>query len=313
MQYNDDFVILVNGLVAQLGADDYLLREAAKRQLIGLGEPVIPLLAEALGPPHRLIRQEIIAVLGALKHPSVVHPLLQFSRGATWRDQFAAMRVFREMGDIAVDVLSIILLGDNDPAVRADAAFVLGELSPPAGFEPLTRALRDVFSFVRLAAITALKKYTYLKEVEPLLIALRDSNLAVQIEGALMLARHGDVRAGAILMRALEENQVAEERRAEVLEALAHIDDPRVFEVLVDAIHGGLLENGVVVMMIRALAQMNDSRLLPILLGLAEDHENAMTVRLAARAILRDVGYMADDLQNHHRDDENEAPLAGKP
>ncbi|MGH7185374.1 MAG: HEAT repeat domain-containing protein [Pseudomonadota bacterium] len=96
----------------------------------------------------------------------------------------------------------IAALGDEDWAVREDAAVALGGLRDKRAVEPLIAVLRDSDRAVREASVAAL---TAIGEpaVEPLGACLRDQNLTVQESAAAILASIGDARVADELIAAL--------------------------------------------------------------------------------------------------------------
>ena len=127
---------------------------ATMNQDEGINGPI-----EALGHSDRVFRQFAAVVLGKIKDPRAVEPL-------------------------------ITALQDADSGVRGKAAVALGKIGDPRAVEPLITALKDADNSVRTKAAEALVKIGT-PAVDPLIGTLRDPDGGVW-EGALeVLVRIG--------------------------------------------------------------------------------------------------------------------------
>ena len=81
-------------------------------------------------------------------------------------------------------------LKNKNPAVRTNAALLLGEIKEPRAVEPLLIALKDEDPDVRKEASLALRMIGSLA-VEPLIAALKNKNVSVQDEAVSVLVKIG--------------------------------------------------------------------------------------------------------------------------
>jgi len=119
-------------------------------------------------------------------------------------------------------------------AVRQAAAESLGELGDTRAVEPLIVALEDSDSLVRHRAAEALGKLGDKRAVEPLIIALQGKNVEVRCAAARALGEIWDARAVDPLIAVLQDEDV-EVRRA-ATRALGEIEDAQVAEPLIAAL-----------------------------------------------------------------------------
>ena len=114
------------------------------------------------------VRMNAAWALGAIGDPRAVEPLIK-----ALEDEHLRVRGTAASALIRIDpgwwensaVKSVIAevfsaLKDEDPTVRSNAAWVLGEIQDPKAVEPLIEALKDENSWVRQSAAGALEKIT---------------------------------------------------------------------------------------------------------------------------------------------------------
>ena len=86
--------------------------------------------------------REVVDVLGRLKDPAAVPPLLRCLEHSDWTTRHFAARALGEIADpAAVPALAKALLNDRYDRVRLSSAVALGMLRDPAAREPLLRAV----------------------------------------------------------------------------------------------------------------------------------------------------------------------------
>lgn len=135
-------------------------RAAALQNVWDLGEAALPALLDALNTPY-------VAYL---------------------------TRAFSFLGEPAIAPL-IEKLGHDDAQARANAAYILGKMSPEAAFQPLLRRLDDASELVRKEAVNALAFYRDKRMVPKLLPLLEDQSADVRSAVAVTLGLQGDIRA----------------------------------------------------------------------------------------------------------------------
>jgi HEAT repeat protein len=199
----------IEALVAELKSDRSDVREKARKALVAVGAQAVPALV-------RLLRDK--DVVGS------------FREGAEGEGAWDAVNALTEIGAPAVLGLSGAL-GDNEAAVRAQAATALGNIGPAAAatVPSLVRALRDRDDWVRLSAANALGKMgpEARKAVPDLTTALVDSESHVRAWIALALGEIGPEAESAVpaLKKALRDPD--EQVRAAAATAIERITQAR--------------------------------------------------------------------------------------
>jgi HEAT repeat protein len=130
-------------------------------------------------------------------------------------------------------------LKDEYPGIRKGAASSLGKISDPEGFEPLTRAISDPDLDVRIAAALALGAQKDPRAIPFLTNLFYDSNPQVRNGAADALALIG-IPAFEPLTAAL--NDAKPHARLAAIRALAKIQDPRVIPPLVSKLEDAFPE-----------------------------------------------------------------------
>jgi len=135
-------------LIADLRGPDADKSGRARLQLIILGEPVVPALAEMLrsgAPAERIAAANTLWGMGA-RARSAARDLAVALADADPTLRVAAAMALQNMGAAAVDAVPALAkaLGDREPGVRQAAVKALGAIGPKAraALPTLTRALR---------------------------------------------------------------------------------------------------------------------------------------------------------------------------
>jgi HEAT repeat protein len=209
-----------------------------------------------------------------------------FAITATAREAVQALKkdpeMARRLGRRAVEPL-IDRLGDDDAAVRENAAWVLGQVGDARAVEPLAKALTDPVAKVRWRAATSLGAIRDGAAVEPLIRALSDEDLGARTAAAQALAELGDRTAVLPLLTVLRSTAAAQTRAAAVL-ALQGLGDPAAVEALLEALadaHDDVSRAAAL-----ALGRLRDGRAVEPLVGLVADRARSELLRYdAARAL----------------------------
>lgn len=128
-------------------------------------------------------------------------------------------------------------LDDPSPVVRRNAAWAIGEVRGSSSIErdhallPLIRLLTDVHPTVRRAAAFGLSELKMKDGVEPLIVALSDTDAAVRGTIVFALGEIRDRRATTALSQTVVGDSDPEVRRAAAW-ALGEIRDPRAVDAL---------------------------------------------------------------------------------
>ncbi len=156
--------LFANNAVAQKGkpAQDSKATEEKER---------VEVLIEQLRHKDAKMRMEAAEVLGQLKDPRAVKPLIVALKDT---DIAVQEKVLKALVNIKAVELLISLLNDKSSEVRGGAAWALGEIKDPRAVEPLITALKDSDAEVRRGAAWALADIEDPRAVEPLIAALKD-------------------------------------------------------------------------------------------------------------------------------------------
>jgi HEAT repeat protein len=127
-----------------------------------------------------------------------------------------AYPAFRELEKVSQnDQLLLQLLSDKDPAVRSNAARVLGLDASPSAIQGLTQALKDPEQTVRRSAVCALGDIKDDRAVDPLIMALQDKWWFVRSEAALGLGKIRNTKSAEPLFAAMKDTDSTVQLSAE--------------------------------------------------------------------------------------------------
>jgi len=192
----------IQGLIKTLGSQkDKKLRDDASAALVELGQKgPINDLAKALDHKDPNLRVKVVLILAETKQPWVI-PALNTA------------------------------LHDDDPEVRANAAYGLGNFqSNQTVVDPLVTCLVDKDMRVRRAGISTLAALQAREAVQPLCALLKSSDLEMRQEAASALRTMADPQAVKPLIGALsDQDRIVRQYSAE---ALGNIGDPEAYDAL---------------------------------------------------------------------------------
>jgi HEAT repeat protein len=164
-------------LAARLGDRDGALGAAAVRRLGELSDAESEtLLLETLRDPRPEVRLIAVQALVWRNPDRPARPIVEALRGGPLGSKPYEPPDLREILRLGIYGLRELEptrrcvegLADNDPAVRAMSAYVLGALGDPEAVAPLLEALGDPVSAVREAAVKSLGRLGDPRALEPL-------------------------------------------------------------------------------------------------------------------------------------------------
>lgn len=211
----------------------------------GAVEPLIRVMRNTR-EEDRDVRMAAGRALGRIRDPRALEPLLEsLSAPESWLPARIA-EVVLEFGDAAFEPLLARLGRHDDPAGRAWAAEILGDLRNPKAVPALITCLNDLSDQVRARAASALGKLQDRRAVPELIrIMLSDPVPYVRIQ---------------------------------VVRALGALGDPRALHHLIDALKDG--EWWVRIRVVEALEQLGEGAVEPLYLAL-EDPDTEVRARAA--------------------------------
>jgi len=292
----------IDPIVERLGDRDSRVVAAAVEALTGFGKRATPFLLNRLRHSRsRQMRTNTLAVLGKIKDPAAVLPLIEYLSDSFFRVRRAAADALVEHGEPAIrDVAELLALPkvaigpvlrcaeeETNKRMRLRAIRSLGELKNAKTIEALKELSGDPDETIARAAEEALLKVqgatcaryyaAYVlgrirspRGVKPLLAVLGDPAPIVRYGAVRALGRIGSKNVAGPLALVLVSDGDAEVR-AEAAKALAHveIEDP----VFVSMLLTGLKDPSplVRVPVARLLGRLEDPRVVEPLLEALED------------------------------------------
>ena len=124
----------IGPLIAALGDETFKVREQAAEALTEIGSPVVEPLIKLLKTPTMHPKMFVAKILGDLKDPRAVEPLIQTlllaaADRTSWNFRLEAVRALGKIKDPRAAEPLEIMLGDRVPAVREMAEWSLHEIS----------------------------------------------------------------------------------------------------------------------------------------------------------------------------------------
>lgn len=279
-----------------------------------------PLLINALGAAHPLIRGRVAEIFATTKDKSAIPGLLDALMGEYFTVRSRAALALGNIGDPRVIPNLMPLLKDPETEVRSAACIALGKFNDPSTFDEITDVLLDdVMIEVRQSAALALGNtkhpaaIPFLMEalhdsfwwfereqaakdllaaiekmgvgvVEPLIEALGDKEGTVRKFAAMMLGNLGDIRAMDELGMTLYD--LHHEVSKAAAEALVKFGAKSV-DILLEALNHP--EAGIRECAISALGNIQDARVAPVLIKMLIDPERIVQVQA-----MRSLGQLGD-------------------
>ncbi len=254
-----------------------------------MGDPVSEHIA-ALKDEDWAIREEAATLLGGLKDPRAVPPLVSTLKDRDRSVREAAIAALTSLGEPAVMALGACL-ADPELSVQEAASSVLASIADGRVRDPLIRALRTHDWIVRMHAVKALGRLQDPQSVPALIPLLQDKVKAVREEVSSALAAIGEASIPALLqalahqewlvrLHAVESlgktrSQKAVEPllsvifndgdsavREDAVRALGDIGHPQAVEFLFTA----MKEPGLRTLAVEALGRIGDRRAVPVLM-----------------------------------------------
>jgi len=195
----------IKPLVAALGDGNGQVRQSAGAALVAHGEAAVQAVAVALDAPGDVVRWQAAWVLGHVEAPGVVELLLgALERGDPMVRLESAVGLARiGTGSDALAGGLARLLTNRDPAVREDAAWVLGKLGSPRAAAPLVATLSDPEA--GWMAATALGVLGAPSAATPLAGALESTSARTRRAAAWAMNRLRATGSIPVLRRALDD------------------------------------------------------------------------------------------------------------
>ncbi|SLM46955.1 conserved protein of unknown function [Nitrospira japonica] len=262
--------------IAALKDEDWAIREEAAAMLGTLRDPraVAPLVL-MLQDSDRAVREAAIGSLTAIGAPSVPALGLCLS-DSHLAVQEAASAVLACIADERVLAQLLAALGNKDWIVRMHAAKALGRIKNSEAVEPLIPLLQDKVKAVReetTAALVAIGDAA----IPSLLTALADADWLVRLHAVEALGKMKSSAAVEPLLSALFNDRDAAVRE-DIVRALGQIGDGRAVEFLMLA----MKEPGLRLLAVEALGQIGDQRAVPVLIKVLEGSDQPPDSRVIA-------------------------------
>lgn len=297
-----------------------------------MDDPVAEQIA-ALRDEDWAIREEAALLLGKLKDPRAVSPLVAILRDSDRSVREAAVGALTSIGPPSVTALGSCLSGP-DVSVQEAASAVLASIADGTVLDELLQTLHSQNWIVRMHATKALGRIKDPGSISFLIPLLQDKVKAVREEASSTLAAIGDsaipalleslthqdwlVRLHAVealgktkssdavtpLLRALF-NDADSAVREDAVRALGYIGDPQAVEFLLTVMDK---EPGLRTLAVEALGQIKDRRAVPALIDVVRGTHPPATTRTVAgcgdqwseevltqAAAVRALGLIGDD------------------
>jgi ParB family chromosome partitioning protein len=225
------------GLIRQApvakGPDDYqrvrrdsIARLAALAPQPAIGqEAVLPVLRQALGDPHHLVRQAALNALTELHPREPLEPLalaLKVDSADLGRNAFDRLLALAATGDTRAAELARGAVDAANAETRRHALEQLPRLYPAGSLEPWLLALNSRYDDLRLTVVDRLLDANDPRIATALSRALESEHDELRLRAAVGLAQRGELLALDVLAAALRAEPRTANRALEALVALAH-------------------------------------------------------------------------------------------
>ena len=225
------------GLIRQApvakGPDDYqrvrrdsIARLAALAPQPAIGrEAVLPVLRQALGDPHHLVRQAALNALAELHPLEPLEPLalaLNVDSADLGRNAFDRLLALAATGNARAAELARGAVDAANAETRRHALEQLPRLYPAGSLEPWLLALNSRYDDLRLTVVDRLLDANDPRVAAALSRALESEHDELRLRAAVGLAQRGEPLALDVLATALNAEARIANRALEALVALAH-------------------------------------------------------------------------------------------
>jgi len=225
------------GLIRQTpvakGPDDYqrvrrdsIARLAALAPQPAIGrEAVLPVLRQALGDPHHLVRQAALNALAELHPREPLEPLalaLNVDSADLGRNAFDRLLALAATGDARAAELARGAVNAANAETRRHSLEQLPRLYPAGSLEPWLLALNSRHDDLRLTVVDRLLDANDPRIAAALSRALESEHEELRLRAAVGLAQRGEALALDVLAAALRAEPRTASRALEALVALAH-------------------------------------------------------------------------------------------
>ncbi len=219
-----------------------------------MGDPVSEHIA-ALQDKDWAIREEAATILGGLKDPRAVCPLVSILRDRDRSVREAAIGALTSIGEPSVTAVGACL-ADPELSVQEAASAVLASIADGRVRDPLIRALRSHDWIVRMHAAKALGRIQEPDSVPALIPLLQDKVKAVREEVSRALAAIGEAAIPALLEALRHEEWLV---RLHAVEALGKTKSHQAVEPLLSTLFNDA-DSAIREDAVRALGEIGDSK-----------------------------------------------------
>lgn len=196
-----------------------------------MGDPVSEHIA-ALKDEDWAIREEAATLLGGLRDPRAVPPLISVLKDRDRSVREAAIGALTSIGKSSVEAVGSCL-ADPDLSVQEAASAVLAAIADERVHDPLIRALKSHDWIVRMHAAKALGRIKEPASVPALIPLLQDKVKAVREETSSALAAIGEAAIPALLAALRHGEWLV---RLHAVEALGKAKSPAAVEPLLSVL-----------------------------------------------------------------------------
>ncbi|MCP4157841.1 MAG: HEAT repeat domain-containing protein [bacterium] len=241
----------VLGLINELGSENVSLKVDAHEGLLKIGEPAVSSLVYAIKHKNRRVAHGAESVLFHIGNPAV-EPLIKVLNDTDIESRIRVVTLLGKLKTPKAVVPLLNLLNQLEPGVTKSGShsrinriltrkviWALGEIKEIHSVESLISLLRSsrrIFNEndfkTRIAVIQALEKIEDKRRMQPLIDGLKDKNSQMRIESAAILGRIKETRAVQPLIETLKDKNL--QMRQRVILALGQLKDERAIEPLIN-------------------------------------------------------------------------------
>jgi HEAT repeat protein len=194
----------IDVLIAALKNEKWTVRSSAAKALERIGKPAAPMLAGYLDNADPRIRWNALRLLSKIQAYNATETYLQALSDDDWMVRNEAAVALAQCDDTGVVRSLIDMLDNEQPHVRREAAWILGELRAAQAERPLISMLKKDGSAAWMAAVS-LGKISAETAVGPLAETLNSNNVRLRRAAVWALAHIGSDHALASLNAAADD------------------------------------------------------------------------------------------------------------